>query len=201
MTYGMSIKALWDKGEVTFVMGTVQGVGISTMIVVITALLTLSIKKYILSFLYPEGYLMTVLSVAKVVPCTDMSKMVWGYINCAKVTGIHGKVTFSYILWNINVNVYDFSLISPWVQQTSQFTPFVLELSLLSLISSGENWTFALFAAATDSHYNLAFSFHKVPTTDRWTEGSWYERLDQHLYTWPWLKHRSLIQVTGLADA
>ena len=32
-------------------------------------------------------------------------------------------------MWNVNVYVY--SLIPPWVQQTSQFTPLVLKLSLI----------------------------------------------------------------------
>ena len=35
-----------------------------------------------------------------------------------------------------------------WVQQTLQFTPLVLELFLISLISAGENSAFAHFAAA-----------------------------------------------------
>ena len=62
---------------------------------------------------------------------------------------------------------------------------------LQSLISSGEDSTFAHFAAAIANHYNLAFSFHQVPITAGWTEAAWYERLAQYLYTWPtvWLNH------------
>ena len=38
---------------------------------------------------------------------------------------------------NVNVNVYVYSLISPWVQHTSQFTPLVLEISYTVLSPLG----------------------------------------------------------------
>ena len=55
---------------------------------------------------------------------------------------------------------------------------------LYTLISFGENSTFAHFSAAIANHYNLAFLFHQVPITAVWTEAVWYERLAQHFYTW-----------------
>ena len=92
--------------------------------------------------------------------------------------------------------MYVYSLISPWAQH-SQFTSLVLELSLIQSHLLLENSTFAHFAAAIANHYNLAFSFHQVPITAGWTKEAWYERLAQHLYTWPtaWLEHRSPIRV------
>ena len=51
---------------------------------------------------------------------------------------------------NVNVNVYVYSLISHRVQQTSQFTPLVLELSLIrSHLLCGE---FSAFCAANANH-------------------------------------------------
>ena len=102
---------------------------------------------------------------------------------------------------NVNVNVYVYSLISPWVQRLDNLHPWYWNSLSYSLISSGENSAFVYFAAAIANHYNSAFSFHWVAITAGWTEVAWYERLTQHLYTWPsaWLKHRSPIQVlTGL---
>ena len=55
---------------------------------------------------------------------------------------------------NVYVNVLVYSLISPSVQQNSQFTPLVY-----SLISSGENSALAHFIAAIAKHYNSAFLF------------------------------------------
>ena len=50
-----------------------------------------------------------------------------------------------------------------------------------------------LIHAAIANHYNLAFSFHQVPITAGWTKAAWFERLAQHLYTWPTrtLEHQS----------
>ena len=51
---------------------------------------------------------------------------------------------------NVNVNVEVYSLKSPWVQQTLQFTPLVLELSLIrSHLLWGE---FSAFSAADAIH-------------------------------------------------
>ena len=63
---------------------------------------------------------------------------------------------------------------------------------LYSLIYSGENSAVAHFATAIANHYMVAFSFHLVPITAGWTEVAWYERLAQHLHTWPpaWLEHQ-----------
>ena len=49
---------------------------------------------------------------------------------------------------NINVNVFVYSLISPSVQQASQFTTLVFELALIKSISSAENSAFAHLATA-----------------------------------------------------
>ena len=73
--------------------------------------------------------------------------------------------------------MYVYSLISPWVHQTSyNLQPWYWNSLVYSLISSGENSAFARFAAALDNHYNLAFSFHQVPITAGWTDAAWYER-------------------------
>ena len=70
--------------------------------------------------------------------------------------------------------------------------PWYWNTLLYSLISSGENSAFALFAAALASHYNLAFSLHQVPIIAGWTEATWYdERLAQHLWPAEWLEHRN----------
>ena len=93
--------------------------------------------------------------------------------------------------------------ISPQDQQTVQFTPWYWNTLFYSLISSGENSASAHFAAAVANHYNLAFSFHQVPINAGWTGAAWYERLAQHLYTWPavWLdQQRSPIQVLTRID-
>ena len=82
---------------------------------------------------------------------------------------------------NVNVNVEVYSLKSPWVQQTLQFTPLVLELSLLyGLISSVENKAHFLQVMPFTI---FQFSFHQLPITAGWTEAVWYERFSQHLYT------------------
>ena len=104
--------------------------------------------------------------------------------------------------WNEMWNVYVYSLISHRVQHTSQFTPLVLELSLVRSHLLWENSAhFLQLLPFTILHC----SFHQVPITAGWTEAAWYERLAQHLYTWPtaWLEHRrSPIQVlTGLGVA
>ena len=97
----------------------------------------------------------------------------------------------------MNVKVYVYSLISPWVQQTSQFTFLVLDwyTLLYSLIASGENLAFDHFAAAIANHYSSAFSVHQVPITAEWTEVAWHERFARHLYIWlaAWLEHQLVI--------
>ena len=68
---------------------------------------------------------------------------------------------------------------------SSAFTIYIPGIGILllySLISSGENSAFAHFTAAIANHYNLTFSFHKVPITAGWTEAAWYEKLAKHLY-------------------
>ena len=63
--------------------------------------------------------------------------------------------------------MYFYSLISNRVQQTSQFTPLVLELSLIwSHLLWGE---FSAFSAANAIH-NSHFSFHQVPIAAGWTD-------------------------------
>ena len=53
-------------------------------------------------------------------------------------------------LVNVNINVYVYRLISPWVQQTLQFTSLVLELSLIrSHLLEGE---FSAFSSANVMH-------------------------------------------------
>ena len=57
--------------------------------------------------------------------------------------------------WKVNVNVYDYSAISPWVQQTSEFTPLALEFSL---IRSHRLWgEFSTFSAANAIHNSPIF--------------------------------------------
>ena len=72
---------------------------------------------------------------------------------------------------NVNVNVYVYSLISHRVQQTSQFTPLVLDALLYGLISSGENSAHFLQLMPFTILY---FSFHPTisfqPITAGWTE-------------------------------
>ena len=68
-------------------------------------------------------------------------------------------VRYSVVLFlitiNVNVNVYVYSLISHRVQQTSQFTPLVLELSLVrSHLLWGE---FSAFSAAIAIHNSPFF--------------------------------------------
>ena len=54
-------------------------------------------------------------------------------------------------------------MISPWVQQTSQFTPWVLELSL---IQSHLLWEeFSICALCSSCSQSLQFSFHGPPGT------------------------------------
>ena len=75
---------------------------------------------------------------------------------------------FFFVL-NLYVNVYVYSLISHRVQQISQFTPLVLELSLILSISSGENSAhFLQLLPLTILHC----SFHQVPITAGWTEAA-----------------------------
>ena len=72
-------------------------------------------------------------------------------------------------LINVNVNVYVYSLISHWGQQTSQFTSRGLELSLYSLISSGENssWSIKVSIAAQVCYHNYRMYTYKGSDTTR----------------------------------
>ena len=93
-------------------------------------------------------------------------------------------------LVNVNVNVHVYSPDIPvGSADCTIYTPGIGTHSFYSLLISGKNSAFAHFAAAIANHYNSAFSFHQVPITAGWTEAVWYERLAQHLYTWPvvWL--------------
>ena len=58
------------------------------------------------------------------------------------------------------------------------YTPGIGTLSY-SLISSRKNSSFAHFATAIASHYNLAFLFQQVPITAGWRDAASYERLAQ----------------------
>ena len=79
--------------------------------------------------------------------------------------------------------MYVYSLISHRVQQTLQFTPLVLELSLVqSHLLWGE---FSTISAAIAIHNSPLFVPPGIPITAGWTEAALYERLAQHLYTWP----------------
>ena len=79
----------------------------------------------------------------------------------------------SFIGVKTNVNVYVYSLISLWVQQTSQFIPLVLELSLIrSHLLWGE---LSVFSAANSIH-NSSFFVPPGPTvgiTVGWIEMIW----------------------------
>ena len=59
--------------------------------------------------------------------------------------------------------------ISPQDQQTTIYTPGIGTHSFYSFISSRENSAFAHVAAAIANRYSLAFSFHQVPITAKWT--------------------------------
>ena len=90
------------------------------------------------------------------------------------------------LLWywwdvNVNVNVEVYSLKSPWVQQTLQFTPLVLELSLVqSHLLWGE---FSAFSAADAIHNFSNFRSTRYPSLlcgQRWHGMRGFA---QHLYT------------------
>ena len=69
----------------------------------------------------------------------NVLSMSWGFWDWTQVGSNLGCIV-PLFKSNVNVNVDVYSLISPWVQQTLQFTPLILELSLMrSLISSGDN--------------------------------------------------------------
>ena len=73
-----------------------------------------------------------------------------------------------------------YSLKSPSVQQTLQFTPLVLELSLIrSHLLWGE---FSAFSAA-NAIYN--FSNFRSTITAGWADAAWNEKFARHFYTWP----------------
>ena len=80
---------------------------------------------------------------------------------------------------NVNVNVEVYSPKFPSVQQTLQFTPLVMELSLIwSHLLWGES---SAFSAANEMHN---FSNFPGTITAGWTEAVWYEKFfAQHLYT------------------
>ena len=116
--------------------------------------------------------------------CLMTSALSEGFWCCGKTWNLNLKLE-CHSCWllelNVNVNVYVYSLISPWVQQTSQFTPLVLELSLLySLISSGENSAHFLQLMPFTI---LQFSFHQVSITAGWAEAVRNEKFARHSYT------------------
>ena len=76
---------------------------------------------------------------------------------------------------NVNVNVEVYRLKSPWVQQTLQFTPLVLELSLLRSHHSPLGRIQRIFCSWCHSQF-FQFSFHQVLITAGWKEAVWYER-------------------------
>ena len=84
----------------------------------------------------------------------------------------------------ININVYVYNLISPWVHQTAQFTPLVWELSLirshLPCLLSAFNFL-QLMPFITPQ-----FSFHQVPHHCWVGRGSMeWEVCPTLLYLWP----------------
>ena len=86
-----------------------------------------------------------------------------------------------YMVLNVNVNVEVYSLKSPWVQQTLQFTPLVLELSLIrSHLLWGE---FSAFSA-TDAIHNFS-NFHstRYPSLLGGQRRYGVRGFAQHLYT------------------
>ena len=87
---------------------------------------------------------------------------------------------------NVSVNVHVYSPDIPVeFSRLCNLHPWYWNSLLFSLISSGENSAFTHVAAATANPSNLAFLFYQVRITAEWTEAAWYERLAQHLYTWP----------------
>ena len=86
-------------------------------------------------------------------------------------------------LWKgwLNVNVEVYSLKSPWVQQTLQFTPLVLELSLIqSHLLWGE---FSTFSAADAIHNISNFRSTKYPSLLVGQRRHGMRGFAQHLYT------------------
>ena len=75
---------------------------------------------------------------------------------------------------NVSVNVEVYSLKSPWVQQTLQFTPLILELSLIrSHLLWGE---FGAFSAADAIHNFSNFRSTRYPSQLRGQRQHVYER-------------------------
>ena len=82
---------------------------------------------------------------------------------------------------NVNVNVEVYSLKSPWVQQTLQFTPLVLELSLIrSHLLWGE---FSAFSAADAIHNFSNFHSTRYPSLLGGQRRHGMRGFAQHLYT------------------
>ena len=82
---------------------------------------------------------------------------------------------------NVNVNVEVYSLKSPWVQQTLQFTPLVLELSLIrSHLLRGE---FSAFSAADVIHNFSNFRSTRHPSLLGGQRRHGMRGFAQHLYT------------------
>ena len=80
----------------------------------------------------------------------------------AKEVIIVVAVVIVVVVVNVNVNVEVYSLKSPWVQQTLQFTPLVLELSLIrSHLLWGE---FSAFSAADAIHNFSNFRSTRYPS-------------------------------------
>ena len=84
-------------------------------------------------------------------------------------------------LLNVNVNVEVYSLKCPWVQQTLQFTPLVLELSLIrSHLLWGE---FSAFSAADAIHNFSSFCSTRYPSLLGGQRRHDMRGFAQHLYT------------------
>ena len=112
---------------------------------------------------------MTTLQLA--VQSTYKSQLQQGKVNCFWTLS---AVSLSKHKVNVNVNVEVYSLKSLWVQQTLQFTPLVLELSLIrSYFLCRE---FSAFSAANVIHTFSNFHSTRYPITAEWRDAVWYER-------------------------
>ena len=90
---------------------------------------------------------------------------------------------------NVNVTVDVYSLISPWVQQTLQFTPLVLELSYT--VASPLGRIQRIFCSWCHSQFSN-FLFHQVPITAGWAEAVWNEKFAPPPPPPPTLLHMTL---------
>ena len=87
-----------------------------------------------------------------------------------------------FVFYNVNVNAYVYSLISPSVLQT--YTPGIGTLSYTA--SSPLGGIQLIFCSECHSQITiLQFSFQQVPITSGWAEAAWSEKFARHIYTWP----------------